>query len=156
MAVRWVICPMVLREQLVGEIDIDPEDGTETIIDFASRAFMAKARTLIHGRVQVVAHVRNTEGRLALCQCRADDFSALDADPDCEYVFEDDEAKFDTLFGNGVTETPRSRLWSQGKLNRINNRLSRLGVVTETVSLDAPKSKVLSEISTRIKRGDAR
>jgi len=157
MPIRWVICPMVFIEGPdVGTID---EEGHE--VAKKVNRFEALARSLVVGRVQVVEHFRVSNqavmDRWCLCQVKADDFSKVDAEPRCIYVFDDDEPDFDESFGERRLKTFRQLGWTQGRLNRAKSFLESNGITLAdlNIDLDSPRRDIIRAIKRAIKAGAA-
>jgi hypothetical protein len=138
MAIRWVVSPIVMATET------DPETGD-------SYQFPApKVATLIEpGRGKPYQHssIQGPAGQWALSFVRAQDFSTINLDTDCENVLQlgADYEDADSLLG----QTPRQRGWTVARTNLLITRLANRGVNTTGLDRDTAFAVFLRRLGRR-------
>ncbi len=167
MAVRWVISPVLeqvtlvgqpVRDLLTGQVVIDNDTGQPKLakknyrervpaVFRHLRAAKDANPAIAKCRCQSYAIGRNRPSHVATwCLCRIDcsDMAGIDADPEVEDLFEEDEPDWHAM----ERQTGRQRGWSQGRMNRALNRLASRGVNTTALTLDSRLQDVVDKVKS--------
>lgn len=137
MAYRWVISPVVTISRP------DTDGGADDVF----RAPKVSAH-LEPGRGKYYQHSSAIDaGNWCLSLVKADDFTPLDADPECIHLL---EANFINLNHIDLNQTPRDLGWTNARLTRIKNRAAARGINTTGLTLDTPLWQILQRICQAI------
>lgn len=129
MPIRWVISPVVV----ILEPGLDEETGLPTPPVPSFRGPKVRALTDPSTGKNYCHSSAIDAGNWALSFVRSDDFSAIDADPDCHDVLQRDYEDWEGF----LARTPRLELWNAQRRNRLANLITARAGTTSGLTQDS-------------------